>query len=80
MKKYLVVCSVMCLTLIAFHSMSAANDTLRKALTFHASFDQAVDADFALGNKQLFTATSYKNREDAKAGLHHSDAQLVPGA
>lgn len=80
MKKNMVVCLMTSLTLIVFHSMAAENDTLRKALTFHASFDQAVDADFALGNKQLFTATSYKSRGDARPGLHQSDAQLVAGA
>jgi len=79
MKKCLLVCLVVCLTLI-FYPMAAANDSLRKALTFHASFDQAVDADFALGSKQLYTATSYKKREDAKPGLHHPDVSLASGA
>ncbi len=79
MKKCLLVCLVVCLTLI-FYPMAAANDSLRKALTFHASFDQAVDADFALGSKQLYTATSYKKREDAKPGLHHPDVRLASGA
>jgi hypothetical protein len=80
MKKFLAVCFVAGLTLIAIDPTAAANEALRKALTFHASFDQVVDADFALGSKQLYTATSYKKREDAKPGLHHPDAQLVPGA
>jgi hypothetical protein len=80
MKKCLVVFLPVWLTLVTFHSVAAANDALRKALTFHASFDQGLEADFALGNRQLFTATSYKKREDAKAGLHHPDAQLDAGA
>ena len=67
------------LTLIALDPIASANDALRKALTFHASFDQTVDADFAQGNKQLYTATSYKKREDAKPGLHHPDVTLAPG-
>ena len=79
MKKCLLVCLVVRLTLIAY-PMAAANDTLRKALTFHALFDQAVDADFARGSKQLYTATSYKKREDAKPGLHHPDVSLASGA
>jgi hypothetical protein len=79
MKKCLLVCLVVCLMLIAY-PMAAANDGLRKALTFHTSFDQAVDADFALGSKQLYTATSYKKREDAKPGLHHPDVSLASGA
>ena len=80
MKGFLLVGSLFALTLIAYDPMAAANDTLRKALTFHASFDQTVDADFALGSKKLSTASSYKKREDAKLGLHHPDAHLAPGA
>src|SRR4030095_12991829 len=80
MKKFLAVCFVACLTLLAIDPAAAANEALRKDLTFHASFDQVVDADFAVGSKQLYTATSYKKREDAKPGLHHPDVQLVPGA
>ncbi len=80
MSKVLLICLVFCVTLITFDPVAAANDDLRKALTFHASFDQVVDADFALGNKQLYTATSYKKREDAKPGLHHPDVSLVPGS
>jgi hypothetical protein len=79
MKKVLAVCFVACLTLITLDRTVAANDALRKALTFHASFDQFVDADFALGSKQLYTATSYKQREDAKPGLDHPDVQLLSG-
>ena len=80
MKKFLAVFFVAGLTLIVIDPTTAANEALRKALTFHASFDQVVDADFALGSKQLYTATSYKKREDAKPGLHHPDVQQIPGA
>jgi len=80
MKRCLLVGLVVCLLANIFDSVAAANDALRTALTFHASFDQAVDADFARGSKQLYTATSYKKREDAKPGLHHPDAHLAPGA
>jgi len=30
-------------------SRTEANEALRKALTFHASFDSSLDADFAFG-------------------------------
>ena len=61
--------------------LSAANeDALRKALTFHASFDGKHDADFALGDRRLHTATSYKKREDAKPVLEHPDVSLALGA
>ena len=60
-------------------SEAADNSAMRTALTFHASFDQAVDADFGLGDRQIYSATSYSEREDAKAGLHHPDISLVAG-
>jgi hypothetical protein len=62
-----------------FKPIAAGEDALRKALTFHASFDGTHDADFALGDRRLHTATSYKNREDAKPSLNHPDVSLAPG-
>jgi Concanavalin A-like lectin/glucanases superfamily len=38
-------------------SAAAVRDGLRAALTFHASFDTAVDADFALGDPRIHHAT-----------------------
>ncbi len=52
---------------------------LAKALTLHASFDSGVDADFALGDRRIHTAASYRNREDARPGLHHPDVSIVAG-
>ena len=80
MRKVLMIWAVFCVTLITFGPMAVANSDLGKALTFHASFDQGVDADYARGSKLLHTASSYKKREDAKPGLHHPDVSLVPGA
>lgn len=57
----------------------SAQDNLAKALTFHASFDKGTDADFALGDRRIYTATSYKKREDARAGLANPDVSVVPG-
>ncbi len=57
--------------------LAADHAELRKALTFYASFDRAVEADFGLGDRQAYSATSYKKREDTKAGLHHSDISVV---
>jgi hypothetical protein len=42
------------------HTAGSADNiraSLAQALTFHASFDHGSDADFALGDKQLYTAT-----------------------
>jgi hypothetical protein len=52
---------------------------LSKALTFHSSFDKGIDADFALGDRRLHTATSYQKREDARPGLGNPDVALAPG-
>src|SRR5690242_9272248 len=51
----------------------------KKSLTFRASFDQGLDAVFALGDKHLYTAADYKAQLDAKPGLDHPDISVVPG-
>ena len=43
--------------------------SLRKALSFHASFDNNVDADFARGDRAIWQATSMNNRDEASKGL-----------
>lgn len=43
--------------------------SIRSALTFHASFDQQVDADFAKGDKRLRTAAASDKRDSAIIGL-----------
>jgi hypothetical protein len=55
-----------------------AQDTLRKALAFHASFDNGTDADFARGDKRLYTASNI-DRRDAKPGLLRDDVAIVKG-
>jgi hypothetical protein len=59
-------------------TMAQEND-LRKALTFHASFDHGTDADFALGDRRLYTASSYENRNDAKPGIGNPDVGIISG-
>ena len=44
-------------------------DTLTKALSFHASFDRVVDAVRAGGDPRLYWAPSFKERASAKPGL-----------
>ena len=39
------------------------------SLTFHASFDNGVDADRAPGDPQLYTAPSYEEQDQAEPGL-----------
>jgi hypothetical protein len=57
----------------------ASEAELRKALLFHASFDNGPDADVAQGDRRLHTASSYKERGDAKPGLHHPDVSIAAG-
>jgi hypothetical protein len=52
---------------------------LRQALLFYASFDTGIDADHAAGDKRLFTAPSYKEKDAAKPGLHHPDVSIAAG-
>jgi hypothetical protein len=49
---------------------------LRKALTFHASFDGRVDAVHAAGDPKLYWAPSMNQRQEAKSGLPES-GQIV---
>jgi len=51
----------------------------KQSLTFHASFDQGLEADFALGDKRIYTAADYKAQMEAKPGLDHPDVTVVAG-
>src|SRR5690349_310288 len=53
--------------------------SLGSALTFHASFDTGSDADFAAGDRRMFTASSYRALDTAQAGLHSPDATIAAG-
>ncbi|WP_299217199.1 LamG-like jellyroll fold domain-containing protein [uncultured Aquimarina sp.] len=52
---------------------------LKKALTFYASFDKGVQADFALGDPQLYTVPSRKARDSAQVGIHKKDISIAKG-
>jgi hypothetical protein len=58
---------------------SGAQQDLAAALTLHASFDTTGDADFALGDKGIYTAPTYKNLDAAQPGLHNPDVSILPG-
>jgi len=64
---------------VACYSSAADEKVLRQSLLFYASFDKGVDADVAKGGRQIYTATSYKERGDAKPGLHHPDIVVAAG-
>lgn len=50
-------------------SQAAAPAALREALTFHASFDHGPDADFALGDRTLYSAPAMVKRAGSSPGL-----------
>jgi hypothetical protein len=54
--------------------------SLRPSLSFHASFDKALDADFARGEKKIYNAPDYKQLSQAKAGIGDVDAAIEKGA
>jgi concanavalin A-like lectin/glucanase superfamily protein len=66
-------------TVAAFQGGNSGPASLGAALTFHASFDTTADADFALGDKRIYTAASYKTLDAAQAGIQNPAVALLPG-
>ena len=60
-------------------SADALQAALSKALTFHASFDRGPDADYGLGDRKIYTASTYKAQGDAKPGIGNPEVSIVPG-
>lgn len=52
---------------------------LKEALTFYASFDTGVNADFALGDARLYTIPNRKAKDSAQVGLHKPDISRQKG-
>jgi hypothetical protein len=68
---------------LIFPSSGAAqeNDSAtatRQALTFSASFDRGPDADFANGDKRIYTASSAE-RKDPRLGIVAGEIEVVKG-
>lgn len=53
-----------------FVHAQASEKSIQSALTFHASFDKGIEADFAKGNPSLYTITTKKPKEVMRRGLH----------
>ncbi|MGV6832205.1 MAG: LamG-like jellyroll fold domain-containing protein [bacterium] len=53
------------------------NAALKEALTFYASFDSSVDADFALGDGRMYTVPNRQARDSAQVGLHKPDIKRM---
>ena len=57
-----------------------ATAALSTALTFHASFDNGIDADWALGDRQIYTAPSYDDQDQAVPGIGNPSVDVADGA
>jgi len=57
--------------------IDTTEQNLKAALTLYASFDDSVTADFALGDKNLYTVPNRRARDSAQVGLHKPDIKLV---
>lgn len=77
MKPYIVSLSLS-LFIIGCSSSSDEHADLKSALTFHASFDEGPDADFAKGDGTLYTATAVQPELTTREGLPE-EATLVEG-
>ena len=62
------------LSLILMMTFSSKAQSVEKsiqaALTFHASFDKGIEADYAKGNPSLHTITTKNPKETIRRGLH----------
>jgi len=57
----------------------AIRDTLRAALSFFASFDHGFHADYARGDRLLYTAPSYRDLDEAVADVTNPDVVIAKG-
>ena len=67
---------------MASSSTEASSDAtiaLSEVLTFHASFDRGVDADWALGDRQIYTVPSYAEQDQAVPGISNPSVEVADG-
>ena len=57
----------------------AIRDTLRSELSFFASFDHGPDADYARGDRLIYSAPTYKDIDFAVADLPGGDIDIAKG-
>ena len=53
---------------------------LAESLTFHASFDNGPDADFASGDRAIYSAPSFDEVDQARLGISVPAVEIVSGA
>jgi len=57
---------------------ASPTDKFKNALTFYTSFDKGTTADFALGDKNMYTAPSFRQIDSATVGMTNINHQLLP--
>lgn len=60
-------------------SLSSDQAFLKNALTFYSSFDNGTDADFANGDKRIYSVLNRKTRDSARAGIHKPGVSIAKG-
>ena len=77
---YRALAMLVCLSIpeITLGQNSDSLGSIGDALTFWASFDKGTDADFAKGDKRIYTASSAE-RKDSKPGLHAGETEIARG-
>ncbi|MBL9210247.1 MAG: hypothetical protein JNL92_07245 [Opitutaceae bacterium] len=69
-----------CLLPAGIGAAPAPLNALRDALTLHASFDRDGNADFARGDRSIYTAAERNKRDNAQPGLPGpEDVRIAPG-
>jgi hypothetical protein len=63
----------------AQRSATAVRDSLRAALSFFASFDRGFHADYAHGDRLMYTAPSYRDLDEALADVVSPDIVIAKG-
>lgn len=61
-------------TLVAEEKSSSNLAGLRSSLTFYASFDKSLDADFGKGDRRIYSAPTLNDRKTGKPGAVDNDA------
>ncbi|MGH7617014.1 MAG: LamG-like jellyroll fold domain-containing protein [Gemmatimonadaceae bacterium] len=60
-------------------SPAALRDSLRAALSFFASFDHGFHADYAHGDRLMYSAASYRDLDEAMADVESPDIVIAKG-
>lgn len=56
-----------------------SSSELKEALTFYTSFDNGTSADFALGDKSIYSAPSRRSLDSLQAGISITDHEILKG-